>query len=150
MRIVSIFLVSIAIFFSQETSAGNITEFHIQLDLTPEARAFVETLSDENKEKWIESIPDSIPLQAICVLKMDSLPVHGIGIKIGTFEGLGDLFEGHYKESDSTETAITHFSSGEIHYLNLGNITGYKSFIALAWVADSQGMPIEIARFEKN
>ena len=68
----------------------------------------------------------------------------------GTFEGLGDLFEGHYKESDSTETAITHISSGDIHYLNLGNITGYKSFIALAWVADSQGMPIEIARFEKN
>lgn len=150
MRIASIFLCITAILFSQEILAGNIKEFHIQLELTAEANKFIQSLSDDQKQNWQNLIPDSIPLKATAVLQIDSFPMHGIGIKIGTFEGLGDIFQGRYLPSDSTSNPITHFSSGNIHYLTLGNIVRYKKFIALAWMANFEGMPIELARFEKN
>jgi|TARA_B110000261_G_C13048135_1_gene343163 hypothetical protein len=129
--------------------SGNISTFHVQLELTPEATVFVASLPDEEKQNWLELIPDSIPLKATCVLKYTNQPSNKLGFKLGSIDGLGDIFEGSF-DFTSTTNSIQHSQSGEIHYFQLGNIKHYKSFTALAWFSGENGAPLEMVRFVKK
>jgi len=146
MKFATILLTVVTVIFFNYALAGNISSFHVQLELTPEAKAFVETLSDENKSNWLEFIPDSIPLKATCVLKFKTPPSNNVHFKIGTLDGLNDIYEGSF---DLMGKIDGRKSSGEIHYFNIGNITKYKKITALAWISNENGVPVEMIKFEK-
>jgi len=148
MRLLKIKMAVIAIFSCISLSAGNIKSFHIQLELTPQAKAFVEGLSEDQKSDWLALIPDSIPLKATALIKYSGSLLNTIGFKLGTLDGLGDVFEGKYNPTG--QNTIEYTTSGEIHYFQLGDITKYKSFTAIAWFQNVTGEPIEVMTFIKK
>lgn len=136
------------LFMLVKAEAGNIKSFHVQLELTPEAKAYVETLSEEDKSTWLSTIPEHIPLKATCVLKMEEAPTTSLGFKLGSIDGLGDIYDGQFNFGGSNSIVLN--SSGNIFYFELGNVTNYKSFVALSWISNEDGAPVEMVRFEKK
>jgi len=148
MRLLRIKMAVIAIFSCISLSAGNIKSFHIQLELTPQAKVFVDGLSEDQKSDWLTLIPDSVPLKATAVIKHSGDLSNIIGFKLGTLDGLGDVFEGKY--TPAGQNTIEYTSSGEIHYFQLGDITKYKSFTSIAWLEAATGEPLEVVTFIKK
>lgn len=148
MKNISLACAIIMLFFTGKAEAGNIKSFHVQLELTPEAKSYVESLSEDKKSNWLNTIPDSIPLKATCVLELENTPTTSVGFKLGSIDGLGDIYDGQFNFVGSNNIVLN--SSGNIYYFELGSIKNYQSFVALLWISNTAGAPVEMVRFEKK
>ena len=137
-------------FLTLSFQTKTIEKFNVQLEITEEAKAYVSTLSQEAKENWFSTIPDSIPLKATCVFKFNNDFNSKVYFKLGTIDGIGDLFEGSFDLNTNTGTnGIIHTVIGDSHYFNIGNLAHLKKFTAFAWVNDESGKTIDVAKYQK-
>lgn len=129
-------------------TVGSAKSFHVQLELTPEASTFISNLEEQEKSNWFDLIPDSIPLNATFVLKGINFPSTKVYFKIGSIDGIEDVYYGAYDFSNP-QGGIEYSTNNNVHYFKLGNITNYKSFTAYAWINDSTGNTVELLRYSK-
>lgn len=127
-----------------------IEEFTVQTESTKESKNYVDNLSGEEKDHWLQNLPDSIPLELTCVLKLSNDFKGSVHVKVGSIDGANDLFSGAYDlNSTSSVSSISYHKSEGLHYFNLGKVKHQSSLTIIIWLNNNEGTTVDVIKYQK-
>lgn len=125
-----------------------IKSFHIETRLTDEALKYLKDNSKGDTLNYNQQLPDSIPLEAICVFELSEETTQDIYLKIGSISGLGDIFDESFTLLQTKLVPKSNLKRLVYRY-QLGTIYKTNTFTAFIWLNGVDGKPAAMLRYIK-
>lgn len=120
----------------------------VSFSATPSSSAYINSLPNEEKATWMQSMPDSVTLDLSFSVQIPD-DFHGkINVYVGSFSDAFDIFKGTYDlESKSSPQGIQMSTKNEKYFFRLGELSKLKEFYLTVWLETDGGVAGPVLKY---